>query len=151
MPFEAKRDLFLWTVFGIYVLQLLGTIVAFIKKLPYEVGGVGDPDQVVHDFFLGSGTALSAPFIVLVILALLLWLSRRQDHWGTLALGATVILGGVMTIFAWLEPIVLRTLKDEPFGFLTLTVIIINWGFLVLILTLMVLCILEIVRRMKSA
>lgn len=84
MSTEQGRNVYAWAVVAVLVLQAIGAVVAIANKLPYEVGGVGHPDNVVRDFFLGSGTALSAPFVVLVILAVLLLAARRQDLWGLL-------------------------------------------------------------------
>ena len=151
MSTEKRRKLFSWAVVGLFALQGIGTIVAIVKKLPYEVGGVGDPDNIVRDFLFGSGTALSAPFVVLVILALLLLATRRQDRWGTIALGAIALLTAVMTTFSVLEPIVLRTLRSAPFGLFTVAVVVINWGSVLLLITLIVLSILELVQRRRAA
>lgn len=40
-----------------------------VHKLPYEFGGIGDPNNVAQDFVRGGGTALSAPLVPLLVLA----------------------------------------------------------------------------------
>lgn len=134
----------------LFVLQAIGTVIAIARKLPYEVGGHGDPDNVARDFLMGGGTALSGPFIVLLILALLVVLARRRDRWGTLALVGVVILGTMAAVFGAQEPIVGRMLQASPFGLFEAIVIAQSWGSILLVLAIVVVSILELVARIRS-
>lgn len=61
-----------------------------------------------------------------------------------------MLLAAVMTTFAVLEPIVLRTLRSEPFGLFTMAVVIVGWGSVLLLLTLIVSSIRELARRGRA-
>jgi len=87
--------------------------------------------------------------IVLVILALFLLAGRRQDRWGTIALGASVLLAAVMSTMAAQEPIVVRMLQSAPFGLFTVAVVVINWGFVLLLLSMIVLGVRELAQRVR--
>jgi hypothetical protein len=71
------------------ILQFIGALISIAWKLPYEFGGTGDPDNVTQDFLTGGGTALSAPLVPLLIVAVFLILAARRDEWGRLLLAAS--------------------------------------------------------------
>jgi hypothetical protein len=98
------------------ILQLIGAFVSIAWKLPYEFGGTGDPDQVMHDFMRGGGTALSAPLIPLLLLIVLVVLADRRDLWGMLAMGGIVLLAILFAVAGSQEPILWRTLRSPSFG-----------------------------------
>jgi drug/metabolite transporter (DMT)-like permease len=83
--------------FGAFVLvfQIAATIVAVALDLPAQFGDVGTD---AADEFASRGTAISAPLLPLVVLALALVLLRRRDRWATVACVVMAILGVLFTI-----------------------------------------------------
>ncbi len=98
------------------ILQFIGAFLSIAKKLPYEFGGTGDPNHVAQDFVHGGGTALSAPLIPLLILAVFLIITFRRDRWGTIAIGGIILLSILFAVAGSQEPILWRTLQSSPFG-----------------------------------
>ena len=94
-------------------LHSLASLVAIALKLPYAVGGVGDPNTVAEDFLV-HGTALSAPLVTLIILVILILGVRRVGVWGMLAHILLILLGVVFTVAGFMEPITLRILQNPP-------------------------------------
>jgi hypothetical protein len=133
-----------------FALQAIGTIVATLNKLPYEVGGQGDPDTVARDFLIGGGTALSGPLPVLILLAFLIWLGRRHSGWGMVGLIGTVLLGVVAGVFGAQEPIAARMLQESRFGLLEATVVSVSWGGLVAIFATVAFSLLTIIGRLRG-
>ena len=80
-------------VIGAFVLsfQLIATVVAVVMNWPAQFGGVGTDARAE---FLTRGTAISAPGLPLVVLAVGSWLATRRDRWGTVG----VVLVGLVAL-----------------------------------------------------
>ena len=80
-------------VVGAFVLsiQLIATVVAVVMNWPAQFGGVGTDARAE---FLTRGTAISAPGLPLVVLAVASWLATRRDRWGTVG----VVLVGLVAL-----------------------------------------------------
>jgi hypothetical protein len=106
-------------------IQLLATSWAVWNRLPYEFGGRGSPDHVLREFW-SHGTALSAPAPLLVVVALVALLTRREGRLGTVAVGILLVIMGLSVIAGALEPAVRQALRGdlspiENLGVLALT------------------------------
>lgn len=135
----------------LFVQQVIGTISAIANRLPFENStGHGDPNTVLKDFMTGGGTALSAPLIVLVILAVLIGLGRLQNRWGTLALIVTIVLGAIMTVFGLQEPLLGRMLQTSPFGMFEAVVVIVQLVGLLALVAIPVLSLLMVIGRARK-
>jgi hypothetical protein len=89
---------------GICLLLLVGPIGivwAIADGLPAY--GEGAPSDA-GDEWLFTGTNLSAPIQVLIVLALAIWLSRRDDLLGRVAIGVLVLTCMVMIAASIQEP-----------------------------------------------
>jgi hypothetical protein len=132
------------------ILQFIGAAISIAKKLPYEFGGAGDPNQVAQDFVRGGGTALSSPLIPLLVLAVFIVLALRRDGWGTLAVGGITLLAVVFTVAGSQEPILWRTLRASPFGVLETIVVALGGVGILLSLLMLVFGVLELRERVRA-
>jgi hypothetical protein len=132
------------------VLQGVGAAFAIAHRLPYEFGGLGDPNNVATDFIGGGGTALSAPLIPLLIFAGLIRLSLRRDRWGTLAVLAMVPVSALFTVAGSQEPILWRTLQSGIFGLFEIVIVALGVAGLVLAPIMLVLAVMELIERIKT-
>jgi hypothetical protein len=148
MSMQTKR--LVWVASLNLVLQFIGAATSIAKKLPYEFGGIGDPNTVAQDFVRGGGTALSAPLIPLLVLVALLVLAFRRDGWGMLAVGGITLLAILFTVAGSQEPIVWRTLRSSPFGVFEGIVVALGAVGLLLSLLMLLFGILELLERVRA-
>ncbi len=97
------------------IVQTIGAIIAIIHKIPsITVGHQGDPNEIFQDFMFGYGTELSAPLPVLLVLVLFLWLSQRQNNWGTIGLAGMILFGTVFILYSLMNPPFDFRIYDAP-------------------------------------
>ena len=132
------------------ILQFIGAFISMTRKLPYEFGGAGDPDNVMQDFIRGGGTALSAPLIPLLIVAALVVLAYRRDWWGTLAIGGIVLLSILFVVAGSQEPILWRTLRTSPFGVFEAAVVGLSLAGILLSVLMLLLGVQELLARVRA-
>jgi hypothetical protein len=75
--------------------QLVATCVALAVNLPSQFGGVGE-DATPE--FVSRGTAISAPVLPLVLLAIAALLALRRDRWGVVGTVAICVLSAFFVI-----------------------------------------------------
>jgi hypothetical protein len=133
------------------VLGVMGisTMFAIINKLPYEVGGTGDPNTVAADF-ITRGTAISPPLFILLVLLLFAALTLRRGWVGTVGVMGIILLGVVAVVAGLQEPIVWRTLQASAFGVFEIGIIVLESLSLVLALTMIVCGVLALIERNRT-
>ena len=75
--------------------QLVATCVALAVNLPSQFGGVGED---ATGEFVSRGTAVSAPVLPLVLLAIASLLALRLDRWGVVGTIAICVLSAFFVI-----------------------------------------------------
>jgi hypothetical protein len=100
------RLLVLALAFGAFTLVATGVGIA--RRLPYQFGGTGHPDDVAADAFL-HGTGVSAPLVFVVVIIVLAWVAGRRGWIGIAAAAVVALLDMVGIIAGLMEP-ALRTL-----------------------------------------
>ncbi len=97
----------------IFVVWVVGTVVAVMAGWPAQFGGPGNPSNVASEF-LSRGTALSPPLAPMVALVVFAFLARSRRWWGTLGvvglclLAVVTFVGGMGEAFAPATPDVPR-------------------------------------------
>ena len=132
------------------ILQFIGAAISIAKKLPYEFGGTGDPNNVAQDFLRGGGTALSAPLIPLLVLVVLVILAFRRDGWGILAVGGITLLALLFAVAGSQEPILWRTLRSSPFGVFEAVVVALGVAGILLSLLMLLFGVRELLERVRA-
>lgn len=131
-------------------LQFIGAAISIARKLPYEFGGTGDPNNVAQDFVRGGGTALSSPLIPLLVLAVFVVLASRQDGWGILAVSGITFFAILFTIAGLQEPILWRTLRSSPLGVFQAVVIALGVAGNLVSLLMLLFGVLELWERVRA-
>lgn len=93
----------------------VGTWLAIQRHLPAQFGGLMHGEDVVKDFFTWRGTALSAPFPMLLGQLLLTGCVVRGGRIGRAGVRGLTLLGGSYTLGQLGEPIVGRVFKVGTF------------------------------------
>ena len=101
---------------SLLVVAVVGTVISIVYKLPYEFGGRGDPNNVLRDFIVGGGTALSPPLPPIILSVLFTILAPSRRWWGTVGVVGLCIFGSQYVIGESQEPIVWRSLRSSDFG-----------------------------------
>lgn len=76
---------------------VIGLVVSFAYKLPYEFGGHGDPNKMAEDF-VAHGTALAPPLVPIILLIAFTILAPSRKWWGTLSVIGLILLGVLFSI-----------------------------------------------------
>jgi len=104
----------------------IGAAISIVARMPYEVGGKGDPNTVLQDFISGGGTALSPPLAPMVLMALCILLSPGRRWWGIVGIVGAVLLGLVFLVAGIQEPVLWRALTTWTFGPLAAGVVVVG-------------------------
>jgi len=133
------------------VLGVMGvsTVFAIINKLPYEVGGTGDPNTVAADF-ITRGTAISPPLFILLVLLLCAGLTLRRGWVGTVGVVGIILLGILALVAGLQEPIVWRTLQAPVFGVFEIGILVLESLSLLLALAMIVFGVLTLIERNRT-
>lgn len=109
----------MWAKSGLRVaaLTVLGIIVteagiSLVARWPHQFAGHGDRSRMLADF-VGSGTALAPPLVLIVVLGLIAYGVQRADRWGTAAAILLIPVSAVMAIGAFGEATAAAT-PDVP-------------------------------------
>ena len=121
MKTYVKRLLF---VSILYLISAgIGTALAVQDNLPAEFGGFLHGKDVLSDFILGTGTALSPPLIMLIVQILFMVFLTRNGALGRLGAGGLMVLAVLYTFGQLGEPILWRMFG--PGGFHPLLALVI--------------------------
>ena len=82
---------------------VVATAVGVARRLPYEFGGTGSPDNVAGDAFL-HGTGISAPLVFVALMIALAYVAGRAGRIGVVAAVVLAVLGAVGIVAGLLEP-----------------------------------------------
>ncbi len=85
-----------------FVVSLIGLVLAIIFQWPTQFDGSGNPNVTAGEVVTG-GTATSIPLGPWVALTVFAFLARSRRWWGTLAVVALCLLGGLFIIGAFGE------------------------------------------------
>jgi len=129
--------------------MVVSTIVAIINKLPYEVGGTGDPNTVAADF-ITRGTAISPPLLILLVLLLCAGLTLRRDWIATVGVVGIILIGVLALVAGLQEPIVWRTLQAPAFGLFEIGILVLESLSLLLALAMIVFGVLTLIERNRT-
>ncbi len=101
---------------SLLLVAVIGTVISIVYRLPYEFGGQGDPDNVLRDFIVGGGTALSPPMPPMILAVVFTILAPSRRWWGTIGVFGLCVFGSQYIIGESQEPIVWRSLRSSDFG-----------------------------------
>jgi hypothetical protein len=97
--------------------NIIGLVISVAARWPAEFGGVGDPDNVLGEFFT-RGTLLAAPPPPLIALAVGVVLALRGGRWlGALGLLTMIVVAALFIIGTLGEPLRPQA-SDPPIAFL---------------------------------
>ncbi len=142
---------FIFASISLLIVISISTVTAIVYELPYEVGGQGDPNNMLRDAIVGGGTALSPPllppFLLAVVFAIL---APSQRWWGTVGVFGLCVFGSQYVVGEPQEPIIWRTLRSSTFG--PFEAVVVTLGVLGILLGLLVLLfgIMELINRLGS-
>ena len=105
--------------------QVIATLYAMWQHLPFEVGGMGEPNQVARDA-VTRGTAISAPVSVLIVFAAFTFLASRGGKVGRVGAFGLVLLAGVFLIAGIMEPILMRSLGADQIGTREIAIVVLS-------------------------
>jgi len=105
----ASKRLFV-LVAGLFILNIIATVVAIAVNWPSQFGQVGTD---ASEEFLSAGTAISAPLLPVVMLIVVIALARRQDAWGWVAIVAAYA-AAVMFLIGAAGEFVAESTVDTP-------------------------------------
>ena len=88
---------------GLGAFTLFATAVGVARRLPYQFGGNGSPDEVASDA-LTHGTGISAPIIFVVVMVGLAYVAGRPGRVGAGAASILAALGVVGIVAGLMEP-----------------------------------------------
>lgn len=101
----------------LWVEMWIGTAVAVDKRLPYGLGGQGDPARVWQDFVRGGGTALSPPLFIVLLFGVLTVLAAWRGRAGLVGVAGLTLLAGLAVGTILGEPLVRRVLTPADAAF----------------------------------
>jgi hypothetical protein len=105
---------------------------------------------VTQDFLSGGGTALSAPLVPLLIVAVFLVLASRRDGWRILATGGIILCSLLFVVAGVQEPILWRTLRSSSYGAIEIIVIVLGAAGNLLSILMLLFGIQELLARVKA-
>ena len=88
---------------GLGAFTLLATAVGVARRLPYQFGGNGSPDDVASDALM-HGTGVSAPIVFVVVMIALAYVAGRPSRVGVGAALVLAALGVVGIVAGLMEP-----------------------------------------------
>lgn len=100
---------------GFLVSGSAGALLAINTHLPARFGGILNGNDVLHDFLLLNGTALSPDLALLLSQLVLTGCALKQGRTGMVGMIGLTVLGGCYTLGQLGEPITFRVVSPTTF------------------------------------